>query len=85
MLVVVVVVLVELVVVLAENARVGRRRAIVASGNRPIEWLILLCGIFVWRLSKIKTGLRDETCNFINVLGCHGKYDAIHTSIFVLH
>ncbi len=42
MLVVVVVVLVELVVVLDENAKVGRRRAIVASGNGPIEWLILL-------------------------------------------
>lgn len=63
MLVVVLVVLVVLVVVLVENARVGRRRAIVASGNGPIEWLILLCCIFVWRLSKIQAGceMRDAT------------------------
>jgi hypothetical protein len=57
-LVVVLVVLVELVVVLAENARVGRRRAIVASCKGPIDWLILLCCMFVWRLSKIKAGFR---------------------------
>ena len=70
MLVVVLVVLVELVVVLAENARVGRRRAIVASGNGPIEWLILLCCMFVWRLRARLRQLRDERCNFINLLGC---------------